>query len=94
MKQSAIVIATLFSAVAAGPNTAGQEAARARMQADIQGYVTNGTKFVNRAKQIADANKLRQTKIQNEFKEDVRENIKEGQEVHDEYVNAWKYEKS
>ena len=35
MKQSAIVIATLFSAVAAGPNTAGQEAARARMQADI-----------------------------------------------------------
>ena len=93
MKQSAIVIATLFSAVAAAP-TAGQEAAKARMQADIKGYVTNGTKFVNRAKQIADANNLRQQKIQNDFKEDVRENIKEGQEVHDEFVNAWKYEES
>ena len=42
MKQSALVIATLFAAVQANKN---HDDARERMQRDIHGYLHNGIKF-------------------------------------------------
>lgn len=96
MKQSAFVIATLFSAVTAADatTTANHNDAKQRMENDIRGYLTNGHKFEQRVVKAAQANAQRQKALRDDFKGEVMENIKEGEAVHDEYVAAYKYEKS
>ena len=91
MKQSALVIATLFAAVEANRN---HDDARARMQRDIHGYLQNGLKFDAKTYEAIHENAIRQTRIENKFKEEVRENLRDGHVVADEYVHAMKYEKS
>jgi hypothetical protein len=91
MKQSALVIATLFAAVEANRN---HDDARARMQRDIHGYIKNGAKFDAKTYEAVHENAIRQTRIENQFKEEARENLKNGHLVMDEYVHAMKYEKS
>lgn len=92
MKQSALVIATLFAAVQA--DTKAQEAAKARLQANIKGYLRNGLKFDQKVAQAVHQDILREVKIENKFKDEVRENLKEGHEVADQYRDAVAYEKS
>ena len=95
MKQSAFVIATLFSAVAAdATTTANHNDAKQRMENDIKGYLSNGHKFENRVVKAAQQNAKRQKALRNDFKNEVRENIKTGHVVADEYKAAYEYEKS
>jgi len=91
MKQSALVIATLFAAVEANRN---HDDARARMQRDIHGYLHNGLKFDAKTYEAIHENAIRQKRIENKFKEEARENLRDGHVVMDEYVHAMKYEKS
>jgi hypothetical protein len=65
MKQSALVIATLFAAVEANKN---HDDARARMQRDIHGYIHNGLKFDAKTYEAIHQNAIRQTNIENNFK--------------------------
>ena len=91
MKQSALVIATLFAAVEANRN---HDDARARMQRDIHGYLHNGLKFDAKTYEAIHENAIRQKRIENKFKEEARENLRDGHVVMDESVHAMKYEKS
>jgi hypothetical protein len=72
MKQSALVIATLFAAVEANKN---HDDARARMQRDIHGYIHNGLKFDTKVSEAIQQNHYNQTGITYEFKDDIRSNI-------------------
>lgn len=89
MKQSALVIATLFASVEAT-----QSEARARLERDIRGYLNNGVAFDTRVINAVHGNARREARINAHFKDEVRENWAEGHVVMDEYVNAMKYEKS
>ena len=90
MKQSALVIATLFAAVQAD----NRADAKARMERDIKGYLHNGLKFDTKVIRAVHGDVRRQTRIENHWNEEARENFSEGFVVGDEYVNAMKYEKS
>jgi hypothetical protein len=85
MKQSALVIATLFAAVQADKSV---DAAKARLQANIRGYLRNGLKFDQKVAQAIHSDIAREAKIDNQFKDEVRENLKEGHEVMDKYRDA------
>lgn len=89
MKQNAIVIASLFAAV-----TANQAQAKARMEADIRGYLHNGIEFDTKVVRAVAANHSRVTRAQNDFKDEARENFAEGHKVMDKFVDAVKFEKS
>jgi len=91
MKQSALVIATLFAAVEANKN---HDDARERMQRDIHGYIKNGIKFDMKVLKAVHQDVIRVTKAENEWRDEARENWAEGHVVMDEYVNAAKYEES
>jgi hypothetical protein len=92
MKQSAIVIATLFAAVQA--DNKNLEAAKARLHADVHGYLKNGLKFDQKVIKAVYQNAERQSEIENNWRVEARENWADGHVVMDEYVNAIKYEKS
>jgi len=87
MKQTALVIATLFATVEASD-------AKERMNKDINGYLHNGLKFNTKVIKAGHQNEVRIVKAHNEFKDEVRENLAEGHEVMDQYAEAWNYEKS
>ena len=91
MKQSALVIATLFAAVEANKN---HDDARARMQRDIHGYLKNGIKFDMKVAKAVHQDVVRVHKAENDFKVEARENWAEGHVVMDEYITAAKYEES
>ena len=69
MKQSALVIATLFAVVEAEHHTAKQ-----RMERDIKGYLHNGLKFDTKVIKAVHANAVRVNKLENNFKEEARNN--------------------
>lgn len=89
MKQSALVIATLFAAAQAAPADA-----KARMERDIRGYLSNGLKFDKKVLRAIHGDVRRVAEARAEFNEEARENWAEGHEVWDEYIDAIKYEKS
>jgi len=89
MKQNAIVIATLFAAVSAN-----RAAAKARMEKDISSYLRNGLEFDTKVIKAVAADHRRVVAAQNEFKDEARENFRNGHKVMDEYAAAVRYEKS
>jgi hypothetical protein len=91
MKQSALVIATLFAAVQADKN---HDDARERMQRDIHGYLKNGLKFDKKVIKAVHKDIIRVHKAENDFKQEARENFAQGHVVMDEYVEAAQYEES
>lgn len=90
MKQSALVIATLFAAVQAD----NRADARARMERDIRGYLHNGIAFDTKVVKAVHGDIRRASAINAKWNEEARENWSEGFVVQDEYDNAIKYEKS
>jgi hypothetical protein len=64
------------------------------MQRDIHGYLKNGIKFDMKVIKAVHEDVIRVHKAENDFKQEARENFKEGHVVMDEYVSAIKYEKS
>jgi len=88
MKQSALVIATLFAAVEASPN---HDDARVRMQKDINGYLKNGIAFDMKVLKAVHQDVKRVKKAQNDFKQEARENFAEGHVVMDKIVDAAQY---
>ena len=77
MKQSALVIATLFAAVEANKN---HDDARARMQRDIHGYIHNGLKFDTKTYEAIHQNAINQTYLRNNYVDDVRVSLEDTQE--------------
>ena len=91
MKQSALVIATLFASVNASK---AQEAAKARMEADLKGWFSNGLAFDKKFLKAVHGDVSRVAEARAKFNDEARENWAEGHEVMDDYVAAMKYEKS
>lgn len=91
MKQSALVIATLFAAVNASK---AQEAAKARMETDLKGWIHNGIAFDKKVLKAVHGDVTRVAEARAKFNDEARENWAEGHKVMDDYVEAIKYEKS
>lgn len=91
MKQNALVIATLMATAQADRNI---DDAKARLERDIRGYLHQGLKFDSKAIKALHKHAVKQAKVENKFKEEMRDNFVEGIKVGDEYIDAMAYERS